>query len=156
MFVRDAMCTDLVVIDPAASLEDAATLMLARRIHTLLVVEEDGTFVGVIGLRDLFTAPRSASYGGRMTGWRAEEDLRSAWRDVTVRMQMSEHPIVVNEDLSLLAAAALMVNRGKHPLPVLRGGKLVGVISRSDIARAVLTQSHATEAALAGDVVELR
>jgi CBS domain-containing protein len=138
MRVKDAMCSEVVTVHPDATLREAADIMLANRVKTLLVMEE-GVLVGMIGLRDLFTTPRSASYGGRMTERHSEEALLKTWRSSHVRMQMNDQPLVVSEELPLLAAAALMVNGGKHPLPVLRDGAVVGVISRSDIARFVLT-----------------
>lgn len=137
MRVKDAMCTEVVVIQPDATLREAADRMLAHRIKTLLVIEEE-RLVGVIGLRDLFTTPRSASYGGRMMEGRSEEALLETWQSVTVGLLMNDQPMVVNEELPVLAAAALMVNSGRHALPVLRAGKVVGVISRSDIVRVVL------------------
>jgi CBS domain-containing protein len=148
MRVKDAMCCEVVTIHPDATLQEAAGMMLAHHVKTLLVMEE-GALVGVVGLRDLFTTPRLASYGGRMTERRSEEALLEAWRTNTVRLQMNDQPIVVSEELPLLAAAALMVNGGKHPLPVLRDGKVVGVISRSDVVRTVLALGQPGET---GDV----
>jgi CBS domain-containing protein len=141
MRVKDAMCAEVVAVDPDATLQDAADMMLVHHVKTLLVMDE-GVLLGVIGLRDLFTTPRSASYGGHMTERRSEEALLETWRGTTVRMQMNDQPIVVSEELPLLAAAALMVNGGKHPLPVLRDGKVAGVISRSDVVQAVLALDH--------------
>jgi CBS domain-containing protein len=131
------MCSEVVTISPDATLQEAADTMLRQCVETLLVMEA-GALVGVVGLRDLFTTPRLASYGGRMTERRSEEALLETWSDTDVRRQMNDQPIVVSEELPLLAAAALMVNSGKHPLPVLRDGKVVGIISRSDVVRAVL------------------
>jgi CBS domain-containing protein len=144
MRVKDAMCSEVVAIGPDATLQEAADSMLIHHVKTLLVME-DGVLVGVIGLRDLFTTPRHASYGGRMTERRSEEALLESWQSTDVRMQMNDQPLVVSEELPLLAAAALMVNGGKHPLPVLRDGQVVGVISRSDVVAAVLALDHPAE-----------
>jgi CBS domain-containing protein len=155
MRVKDAMCREVVAVGPEATLQEAADRMRVHHVKTLLVMEE-GVLVGVIGLRDLFTTPRPASYGGRMTERHSEEALLESWRSSHVRMQMNDQPLVVSEELPLLAAAALMVNGGKHPLPVLRDGQVVGVISRSDIVAAVLELNPPAEADEQGQAVASR
>jgi CBS domain-containing protein len=57
---------------------------------------------------------------------------------------MNEKVMSVVEETTLLRAVELMVNSGKHPLPVLRNGKVVGVISRIDVVRGLLVQEEAS------------
>jgi CBS domain-containing protein len=143
MLVKDVMNTSFIYIPPQSTLLEAAETMLTNRIDTLLLIENE-KLLGVIGLRDLFTAPIPAHYGGRMLHHEDETKLPNIWRTTSVRNLMNEQVLTVNEDLSLLRALELMVNTGKHPLPVLRGGKVVGVISRMDIARALLSEKQTT------------
>jgi CBS domain-containing protein len=137
MLVRDIMRTDIVQIHPQATLEEAARMMLQHRVNTLFVIQSD-VLLGVIGLRDLFTAPLPASYASRMPGQRSAEQLLESWRDSIVGNQMNDQPLTVTEEAPATQAAALMVNNGKHPLPVVRDGRVVGTIDRFDIVRAVL------------------
>lgn len=76
-----------------------------------------------------------------MPAHRDEGHILQAWKATPVKNLMNEKVISVTEETPLLRAAELMVNSGKHPLPVLRNGKVVGVISRSDIARALLMEA---------------
>jgi CBS domain-containing protein len=140
MLVRDFLQTDLIRIHPDANLFEAAEKLLAHNVETLLVFEND-RFLGVIGLRDLFTAPIPAHYGNSMLHHADETQLLNIWKTITVRNLMNEKVLTVNEDAALLRALELMVNTGKHPLPVIRDGKVVGIISRMDIVRALLEQS---------------
>jgi hypothetical protein len=56
--------------------------------------------VGVIGLRNLFTTRRSASYAGRMTESSSEEVLLETRREGRVRMQVNYHPLMSINNLS--------------------------------------------------------
>lgn len=137
MFVREVMSEHLATIAADATLEEAAHVMITHSVDALLVM--DGrVLAGVIGLRDLFTAPLSASLVSGMPRRRTELDLRAVWQSQSVRNQMTDQVIVVADELPVMEAAALMANLGKHPLPVLRNNEVVGAIDRRDIVRALL------------------
>jgi len=139
MLVKDFMQSDVFHINFQATLLEAAEKLLANRVDTLLVLKGD-ELLGVIGLRDLFTAPVPAHYGNPMARHDSEARLLSIWKTTQIQNLMNEKVITVGEETTLLRAAELMTNSGKHPLPVLRDEKVVGVISRADIVRALLAQ----------------
>ena len=56
-----------------------------------------------------------------------------------VQQVMATRVWSVKEDDPLMAAVAIMVNQGLHPVPVLRNGRLVGVVSRADAVQAILS-----------------
>jgi CBS domain-containing protein len=141
MVVKDVMNTRVLSIEPQATLLEAAKKMLADGIDTLLVIEND-ELLGVIGLRDLFTAPIPAHYGNFMLRHENEAQLLNIWQSTPVQNLMNEKVISVSEETTLLRAVELMVNSGKHPLPVLRDGKVLGVISRADVVRELLAQEE--------------
>lgn len=146
MLVQDVMSTSVATITADATLEEAACAMLAHGVDVLLVMDGED-LAGIIGLRDLFTVPVAASLARSMPGGRTEHALRAVWRSQTVRDQMTDQVLTVNEELPAMQAAALMVNLGKHPLPVLRDGKVVGTIDRWHIVRAILELPVADSAA---------
>lgn len=137
MRVRDAMTAEVTLISPRASLREAAEVMLTRGVEALLV-QEGETLLGILGLRDLFTAPLSARHGGRMVETQSEEALRQTWGRQTVAHVMADQVLTISDEEPLLKAAALMVNTGKHPLPVRRDGRIVGWISREGILQVLL------------------
>lgn len=141
MLVKDFMHTNVLQIQPHATLREAAEIILANRVDALVIVDEHGALQGIIGLRDLFTAPIPAHYGNPMFRHENEDQLLEVWTTVTVQNLMNDKVLSVSEDTTLMRALELMVNTGKHPLPVLRDGRVVGIISRSDVARAVLAHS---------------
>jgi len=137
MLVKDVMHSEFVCIQPQVSLYEAAQKMLASGVEALLVME-GARLVGVVGLRDLFTAPLPAHYGLAMFGGRDEARLLADWKTIPVSNVMNDRVRSVKEESPLLEAAATMVNTGKHPLPVLRAGQVVGVIDRADVVGALL------------------
>jgi CBS domain-containing protein len=99
---------------------DALTIthmMTHRNIGSLPVVEEDGTLVGIVSEYDLL----QAMIDGR--------DLRK----ILATEIMSAHPVSVTEDQTLTQVADLFQNRYLTRVPVLRNGKLVGILARRDL-----------------------
>jgi CBS domain-containing protein len=142
MLVKDGMRSNAAAIHSEATLREAAEMMMTCGVDALFVIQ-DGQLVGIVGLRDLFTAPLPAHYGGRMVGHRNEGQLLATWASMPVLNVMNIQVISVSEQTELMRAAELMVNSGKHPLPVLRDGGLVGTIDRADIVRVLLASRAA-------------
>ncbi len=137
MLVKDYMQSDVFHIDPEATLLEAAEKLLGSGVDTLLILNGD-ELLGVIGLRDLFTAPVPAHYGNPMIRHDSEAQFLEIWKATPVQSLMNENVLSVTEDTTLMRALEIMVNSGKHPLPVLKDGKVIGVIARTDIVRALL------------------
>lgn len=153
MLVREIMSERLAAISCDATLDEAAHMMLGLGLDALLVMDGE-TLAGIIGLRDLFTAPYSASLVTGVPIRRTEHELRAVWNSQTLRNQMTDQVLTVPEELPVMEAAALMANLGKHPLPVLRAGSVVGTIDRRDIVRALLGQPLQTAVTPAGHATD--
>ena len=135
-FVKDFMRKNFTLISPYSSLRSAEEKIIQKGTETLFVTENDQV-VGVIGIRDLFTLPIPASFGGSMPK-REEENLIWRWTNTTVDYLMNVHMISVPKDYPLMVAAEMMINGGKHPLAILQGKQLVGIIYWNDIVQAFL------------------
>jgi CBS domain-containing protein len=141
MLVRDVMTPNVPAIALEATLTVAAEKMLADHTDTLFVVKGE-RLVGTIGLRDLFTAPVPAHFEGATLRQPDLDALRQVWNRTRVEHLMNTNVLSVTEDTPLLKAAEIMINSGKHPLPVLRQGAVVGMITRQAVVRAVLAARH--------------
>lgn len=140
------MRTKFPTIAPTASLVEAAQQMLDGGDNALFVADPAGQILGVIGIRHILTAPRRR---GLVTADRLADNART-WATLQVDRVMQRQVTTVSPDTRVIEAAAIMTNQGFHPLAVLRGRKLVGVISRADIVRSLLRAAAADDGANPG------
>lgn len=138
MFVKEIMTRHVVTIRPEASLRQAAALLVKYGFNAVPVVTEAGELVGMLGIRDLMTAPQNAGAAPRMFASASIRDKFDVWEHTQVRHVMSDQVITITEDAPLMQALSSMSNMGVHPLPVVRDGALVGLVSRKDTLKGVL------------------
>jgi acetoin utilization protein AcuB len=131
--VRDWMTTNPIIISSNCTLPEAYWLMINNKIRRLLVVDQD-TLVGIVTLEDLRGKAPATLIG--MDPVRASDMLTK----LPVRHVMSENPKTIPTDATLVEAARLMLEFKISALPVMDGTKLVGIITESDIFRALVKQ----------------
>lgn len=124
MFSIDSvMSTDLITVQPGASLADARSLMQANHIHHLPVVENKDELVGLLTLTDVLRAQDSVL---------REQGDRIKAADIVVGDVMVTNVATVSRDASLRQAALFIEKHGIGCLPVIKKGSLVGIITDSD------------------------
>ena len=134
MLVKERMNPRFITIGPDASLAEARALLDQHRIRHLPVVE-DGNPVGIITDRDIRSAAPASSLG-----------------QVKVGEAMTKNLIMVTPDTQVQEAAKLMVTHRIGGLPVQKEGKLVGIITETDLLNALVeTMDHATMERIAPD-----
>ncbi|TBC52436.1 CBS domain-containing protein [Rhizobium ruizarguesonis] len=144
MLVKDVMITKVVGVSPDNSVRRAAEIMLANHVSGVPVIDDAGRLVGIISEGDLLRRTelgREATAEFGTSALTAEEKatayVRSnAWRVADV---MSCDPIVVEGDTSLARVSALMQEHHIKRIPVMRDGVLVGIVSRADLLKAIVT-----------------
>lgn len=141
MKVRDIMTAEVVVADPDTSVNLVARLMAGRDISGVPVVE-DGRVVGIVTELDLIVRNTRleppaffALLDARIpleTPAHYRERLRHMLGTLA-RDVMTEKVVSVGPDEELESLAEVMVKQRVNPLPVVEDGRLVGIVSRSDI-----------------------
>lgn len=121
MRVEEIMKSEVRTIASDRSIVDAARHMRSFGIGCLVVVD-DGAIRGIITDRDLVV--RALTHG---------HDVNRT----TVGQHMTSPVTTIDADMDVLEAAHLMAERGIRRLPVAHDGRLIGIVSNSDIARAV-------------------
>jgi CBS domain-containing protein len=119
MQVRDAMSKAVLVVGPDHTIRQTAQLMSARRVGSAVVVDPDGSGVGIITERDILNA---VGGGGDPDTMRASSHI--TW-DV----------VYAGPTWTLAEAAAAMVRGGFRHLVVVEGDEVLGIISVRDILR---------------------
>jgi CBS domain-containing protein len=142
MIVGDIMTQRVVSVGPEATLSEAGELMLRYRVDALPVVGTDGRLIGILGVKDLLAAPLRAVHpsarGRYITRYFDLAAKAASLRGLRVADMMMRQVVTVTEATPLEEVVALFVNRGLHPLPVVRDGRLVGLVGRADVLRALL------------------
>jgi acetoin utilization protein AcuB len=134
--VQDWMTENPAVVSPDATLAAAYDLMLEREVRRLPVVDHD--LVGIITLGDIIRhAPVAVED--------ADTETRLLLTAKCVRDVATYDPITINPSATIQEAAERMLEYQVSGLPVVRNGKVIGIITESDIFRLVV-ESWAEEA----------
>jgi CBS domain-containing protein len=141
----DLMTRDVAVVSPESTLLDAVKLMATRRISGVPVVDGGGAVVGMLTEGDLVRWHEG--YTERQARWLDMladgfelapafiEGIREQNRKV--KNVMTPDVSVVTEEMPAREVAHLMHAKNIKRVPVMRGGKLVGIVARSDLVRAL-------------------
>ncbi len=132
--VRDLMTERPRTTTPEMPLREAAREMLSSGLSALPVVDQDGGLLGLLSERELmrhFMTTTLATASARFTP-------PSAHGRRTVRDVMTRQVLCVAPEQSLADVAALMTNKDVERVPVVRGGRLVGFLTRGDIVRKLI------------------
>ncbi|VAX22269.1 CBS domain protein sometimes clustered with YjeE [hydrothermal vent metagenome] len=148
--VKDIMTEDPMTVSPTTSVRDLAVSLIEKNYTGAPVVDEDGTLVGVVTESDLIYQHKNLHLptvitlfdsvltlgGSHELETQIKKMLGSEVADI-----MTKEILSVDEETSLDDVATIMSEKGKHYLPVLRAEKLVGVVDRSDVVRAIIKEN---------------
>jgi CBS domain-containing protein len=151
MLVREVMTTEVLSFWPGEPVQEAYDRLVERGVDGGPVVDDDGTVVGMLSTDDLLVQETQLHYPTVISLFgaylelpsshrRFEEELRKAVA-ANVDDVMQRHVVSCAEDDSLERAATLMHEHHVSRLPVTRGARLVGIVARGDILRAVMGQT---------------
>jgi CBS domain-containing protein len=121
--VSEFMATTLFTLAPDTDIRDAVDFLLKHQISGAPVVDQTGALVGVISEQDCLRLVAAGANHERVAG--------------TVAKYMTRDPLVLPPDMDVYFAAGLFLNKPYRRFPIVEDGKLVGLISRCDILRAV-------------------
>jgi CBS domain-containing protein len=119
MVAKNIMTRKVITIDPATAIKELAKVLSRSRISGVPVVDKKGKILGIVSEADIIGKK------GRQ-----------------VKSIMSSEVISVTEETPVAEIAVLMTAHRIKRVPVVRDGKLVGIISRGDIVSAVARGEH--------------
>jgi CBS domain-containing protein len=149
--VRQVMTTDVLAFRPTDTVEAAARALTERRLGGAPVIDDDGRLVGLLEDDDLIVQdarihfPTVISVLGAYlelpsSQSRMESELRKAV-GASVGDVMDADPPTCAPDDTLETVATVMHERGVSRLPVVEGDLVVGIVSRGDLVRAIVTDA---------------
>jgi len=130
--VRDKMATDLTTLRDDDTLRTAVEAVLVRKIRHLPVVDGAGALMGIFTDRDLKRALPSPLSG------LTPDDYERLLDQTPIARLMTREPVTLSPGDSLAQAVELMVERKIGGIPVVEGGRLVGIVTQTDALRELL------------------
>lgn len=137
MQAKDVMSDGVMSVTSDATVFEAAVLLVNTHVSAMPVVDKDGFMVGIVSEADLVA---------RAIGAQAKGDSDPS-RTQRVTDVMTKDVVSVNEDTGLGAVADLMTRHKIKRVPVLRGKSVVGIVSRIDLLRGLISMAPQGEQA---------
>jgi CBS domain-containing protein len=143
---KDIMQPEVITVRPEASVRELADLLAEKKVSGVPVVDEEQHVVGVVTEGDIILQDADLHFPHYvqfldgviyLESVRAfEERFRKAF-GARVRDIMSTDVITVGPDAPVREVATLMADREVNRVPVVEGGRLVGIITRHDVVKAI-------------------
>jgi CBS-domain-containing membrane protein len=140
----DVMTTSVIFAKPEMSVRDAAGMLANHSISAMPVTDANGQLVGIVSEGDLLHRSELGTGVRRRAWWlhflASTRELASEYvkeHARTVQDVMTTEVISVDEDTPLVEVAELLERHRIKRVPVLRDGKVTGVVSRANLVRAL-------------------
>lgn len=154
MQAKDVMTTSVATIAATATVQDAAKLMFERRVSGLPVTDGSGRIVGILSEGDLLRrselgTDRQGSWWLRLLSVAEENAAAEFIKTHAIRIAdvMTTPVISASEETPLEELALLLEKHRIKRVPVLRGDRIVGIVSRADLVRRLAMARPAPPAA---------
>jgi CBS domain-containing protein len=146
LYARDIMTTEVLTVSPETSIADLSKTLENRQIGGVPVVDQDGRLVGVITQSDLVERARDLELPPAINILHFHFYLQipshllrkvEKMLGTSVGDCMTPDPVTVAPDTPVSQIAALMAKQQVHTIPVVKAGKIVGIIGKMDLVRAM-------------------
>jgi acetoin utilization protein AcuB len=139
MLIKERMSRPVITTRPDTPIMDALNLMQQEQIRRLPVVDKRGRMVGIVAKEDLLhAAPSDVS---SLSVW----EMNYMVSKITVDRVMTKDVTTIDEDTPLEEAARIMADNKVGGLPVMHDGKIVGMITETDLFKIFLEMLGARE-----------
>jgi CBS domain-containing protein len=143
MKAADVMVTNVISVTPDVLVQDVAYILLSNRISAVPIVDDEGELLGIVSEGDLMR--RSETGTGRHRPWwlamltgrdiRALDYAKEHSRRITD--VMTSKVVTATPDTPLRDIATLLEKNGIKRVPIVKDGKMVGIVSRANLLQAL-------------------
>ena len=147
MLVKNVMTKDVLTVRPDEKVDKVARLLVENRISGVPVVDDQHRVVGIITEKDLMIKASELKVPFYLTLFdsiiflenpiRFNNDLKK-YTATYVREAMTSKVVTVPEDCPVSEVVALMQKKKINRIPIVRHGKLIGIVTRNDILKAIV------------------
>jgi CBS domain-containing protein len=148
---KDIMTRDVLVVKPDTSIEELSSILVKNEISGVPVVDDSGALFGIVTENDLISRNKrlhiptvvsfldAAIYLESSKKFEQEVKRLTATRvgDICARKV-----VTIVEDTTVMDIATIMSEKKVHLLPVLKAGKVVGIVGKRDMVKAVARQAE--------------
>ncbi len=139
MLVYERMSRHPMTVSPNTPVEQALKRMRDEKVRRFPVVDDDGKLVGIVSDKDLLYAAPSPATSLSIY------ELHYLYSRITISQVMTREVVTIEETAPIEEAARVMVDNKIGGLPVMREGKLVGIITETDIFKTLMEMMGARD-----------
>ena len=162
MRASDIMTTKVITVSPDRKVDEIARVLLEKGISAVPVVDDNGSVIGIVSEGDLWrrqeneTERHRSSWLGIFTS--SEDDAReyAKTHGMTAAQVMTENVVSVSEDTQVGDIAQILEKRRIKRVPVVKDGKVVGIVSRANLLHGLAASKSSGPAAPSVDDREIR
>ncbi|MEW6162950.1 MAG: CBS domain-containing protein [Nitrospirota bacterium] len=146
---KDIMTKDVITVKLATTIEDLARILIKHRISGTPVVDEDGNLIGIVTENDLISKNKRLHIPTILRLFDAFIPLGTTRLETEIKRMAAStvgeictrNVITVDEDTPMEDIATIITEKKIHLLPVLKEGRLVGIIGKKDLIKGIAGQS---------------
>ncbi len=147
---KDIMTRNVVTVTPDTSIEDLAALLVKNQISGVPVVDESGNLYGIVTENDLISRnkrlhiPTVVSFLDAAIYLESSKKFEQEVKRLTASKAgdiCNRKAVTITEDASLVDIATIMTEKNVHLLPVVKSGKITGIVGKRDLVKAVAQQA---------------
>ena len=148
---KDIMTRDVVTVKPETSIEELASLLVKHQISGVPVVDDKGELYGIVTENDLISQnkrlhiPTVVSFLDAAIYLESSKKFEQEVKRITATKAgdiCARKVLTVSEDTTLVDIATIMDEKKTHLLPVVKNGKMVGIVGKRDVVKAVARQAE--------------
>jgi CBS domain-containing protein len=162
MNAADVMVSNVITVGPDATVQEVAEILLKNRISAVPVVSQSGKILGIVSEGDMLRRIESHTLRHR-SWWLQLLTANTILRDEFVKSHshkvldvMTPNVLTVSPETPLAEIASVLEKNGIKRVPVVKDGKLVGLVSRANLLQAVATVGKMVKPAMTMDDATLR
>ena len=137
MFIKDIMTKSVITISPDTSLKEVGEIFKEKRISGIPVMDNTGNLLGIVTLTDMLRILDQIYVWKELekivTGFKLSDMCNEEKSKAKVRDIMTKDVFTISEDGTIDDVMRMMFGKGIHTIPVIKDGKLVGIMGKRDL-----------------------